>query len=277
MKSSGLVYVLILNYNSYCMTYKLVSSFKTNASKFKDIDLRFVVVDNDSSNQQCKQKLINILDDNDTIILLDQNNGYAIGNNIGLKYIYKSNGDYVLIMNPDICISEFNVISDLLNCIKEDNVLAAGPRINSVSPYYDRLSVFDYILPFVSVFKRSSRGCLRGTYDVYKLYGCFMMLDLNKFVDIGMFDDKTFLYFEEDIVAEKARNRGYIMRYLGNTSVIHNTSGVVDSEISIRKYYWMYKSCSYYLKKYRRFPFSKILSLNYSLYRFLADNLFAVK
>ena len=84
--------IVVLNYNDAIETIDFVEKIST----FNAVDI-ICVVDNCSTDDSVKQlkKLKNI-----ELIALDTNEGYAAGNNAGLKYLYEQECDNYIISNP---------------------------------------------------------------------------------------------------------------------------------------------------------------------------------
>ena len=82
--------IVVLNYNDAIETIDFVEKIST----FNAVDI-ICVVDNCSTDDSVKQlkKLKNI-----ELIALDTNEGYAAGNNAGLKYLYEQECDNYLIL-----------------------------------------------------------------------------------------------------------------------------------------------------------------------------------
>lgn len=76
------------------------------------------MVDNCSTDDSVKQlkKLKNI-----ELIALDTNEGYAAGNNAGLKYLYEQECDNYIISNPDIIIDKRNLMDFIAHMNADTN------------------------------------------------------------------------------------------------------------------------------------------------------------
>ena len=87
--------IVILNYNSYDFTCNLVRKCLT----IKKID-KIVIVDN-YSNDNFEDFCQTVEQDKIKYFKNISNSGYAIGNNIGLKYLVEEGYDIGFIANPD--------------------------------------------------------------------------------------------------------------------------------------------------------------------------------
>ncbi len=206
------------------------------------------------------------------LLLLDQNYGYSKGNNFGLKLAFRLGYKYAVISNNDV-ILEIPVVDQLLQCIEmSENAAVIGPKIlgihNEQQGPYERLTLYHYF--FYPVFfplswpvdkirrvvmhgeYSETKGCGRIKYP-YRVMGSFMLVDLEVMEKMGWFDENTFLYAEEPILAEKLLKHGYRMAYTDSVYVRHmhgsSTSKMkrkVTTSIAL-------ESELYYLKKYRNY------------------------
>ncbi|MGM9951992.1 MAG: glycosyltransferase [Intestinibaculum porci] len=256
------VLVIILNYKTYKMTIDVIKQLKRISYRNFDI----LVVDNYSPNESGK-----VLDEMSTqlgykFIQSGSNKGYAAGNNIGLKYSVKHNYDYSLILNNDIVLEDLNILKKLVDAAEGDKMIGCvGPRIFSpdqteIAPYINRPSfnslTFGYIKDYKERQKYKGKTC-----DVYRVYGCCMLLKNIWIKEVNYLDESTFLYYEELILGEKFHCIHVKTRYISNASVIH-LGGASTSKASLmdkmKNIGILNKSLMIYLKKYRGFNYLKI-------------------
>jgi len=216
-------------------------------------DLRFIVVDNGSTNEH-RNMLIDFANTNNwltvaeaefqdcclktnqhILLLLDNNYGYAKGNNFGLKLARKLGYKYALVSNNDVVI-EKPVLSVLMSAFNElENVAVVGPRVYDPNrkrqgPYSKPNLYQNFFYPvFIPVLwpikkliiKIISRIRDGKTRYCYSLIGCFLLMDLDVIEKVGWFDENTFLYAEEIILAEKLEKVGYKMAYVDSVYIKH--------------------------------------------------------
>lgn len=91
--------IIILNYNSWKESIQEADlCHKLLGIEYKDI----IIIDNASSNESYKM-LSRVQKDKKFILLLsDSNQGYATGNNIGMKYAFEHNYKFGWILNNDL-------------------------------------------------------------------------------------------------------------------------------------------------------------------------------
>ena len=94
----------------------------------------------------------------------------------------------------------------------------------------------------------------------YKVMGSFMFMKSEIFFKCGMMDKSTFLYFEENILAERLKRIGKGVYYYPGVEVVHAHSQTIGKYTSFkRQRNYMFKSGAYYFKTYRNTSSALIL------------------
>ena len=262
MSTINEVAVVILNYKSWRDTLNEIDM----CHKEIGIDYENIIVVDNASPNESKEELKKNSQLGYRFIYSTENNGYASGNNIGLKYAFNNGYKYALILNNDILFNDKEFLKKLLEVVDKDNKLAVvNPDVYSPSGYLfnrdaKRPNLFDYT---VGMYLYKKRG--RNIQDidkygyVYRPQGCCMLVDLNKLNQVDYLDDSTFLYYEEVILAERLLNKGFRCACCTDTSIIHNHSTTVKSSFELNEIIKIKnKSFSYYLKEYRHYSNLKI-------------------
>ena len=259
--------MIILNYNDYETT----SNYLKKINNYPSID-KIIVVDNNSSDGAF-DKLKSFKNEKIDIIKTDNNNGYAYGNNYGIKYINeKYNVDYIIISNPDICVTDKAISRLAKDLDNNDEIALVAPIISQLGEKIRgwRLpTIKDEILSNINFYHRKVEKNLRYPDDKYTgnltkvdvVSGCFFMIRNNVLKMIGNFDEGTFLYYEENIMGQKLKNIEKKTFIDNEVTVIHNLSVSVNKSFnSIKKYKILKQSQKYYVKYYLK-PnfFGKIL------------------
>ncbi len=256
--------IIVLNYNDYNNTKKYVEAIK----EYNIID-KIVVVDNNSSDGNT-ENLKKINDDKIDVIFAAQNGGYAYGNNFGLKYLdekYPNKYEYVIISNPDVSVEE-NSIKECINLLsKNENVAIVAPRMKYINGT-SRRSCWkrrDFLVDianstriteilFYPLFKKgkySKNDFNTKVLKVHAIAGSFFVVKHDIFKQIGYFDENTFLFFEEDIIADKIKEAGYDICSLNYISFIHYDSQCIGKLMSaFKKVDILFDSKKYYHKTY---------------------------
>jgi hypothetical protein len=283
--------IIILNYNDFQNTIQLVNNIKG----YKNID-EIVVVDNCSTDDS----YIRLNEENDKtwkLIKANRNLGYANGNNIGIRYLVdECNIDIVGISNPDVIFSE-KFIDEIKTGFLENpeySILTGVQYAKDQKIFFNafwKIKTLDSIL-------RSMLNCLFLCSKVLRVYRYFkhnfnknadvdenlsypeQMLKVNDkifsvdavcgalffaqaadFKDVGYFDNGTFLFFEEDILAFKLQKKQKKTGIIPSAKFIHFGSETIKKNATpFRKRRMFMKSQLYYVTRYlTKNPIIKIL------------------
>lgn len=250
------VLIIILNYKTYELTIDLIKQLKN--IHYNNFDC--MVIDNNSPNQskdilkEYSKKLNYIFYAN------SDNKGYAVGNNIGLKYATKNNYKYSWILNSDVRLEDLNVLSHMIRIAEYDETLGAvGPQIWSMdglimSPYVKRPSLWDMTLGifFDKKYRERNKSISQ---QVYRLYGCCMLLKNSVMEKINYLDEDTFLYGEESILSERMIKVNAHCYYDAEVHVVHLESASLKLSANKKKTQILEstRSRDIYLKKYRNY------------------------
>lgn len=217
------------------------------------------------------------------LISQSQNLGYARGNNLGAKFLAEHfpEIDYFLFSNNDIEIVDPDVVDRLCTVFDRPGVGAAAPHVDGPfgrqGPGWKRKSIWEETL--IRLFYPVTWPLLRRIQNernqpassgfCYSTVGCFLLVSRKAFAACGGFDPATFLYAEEDILAERLLKCGYRYYYLEERRVIHRTGGVTMRFLTRSKSARLrLESQIYYYRTYRNAS-----SIELVLYRF-ANRLF---
>lgn len=226
--------IVVLNYNDAIETVKFVNDINSY-----DIVDEIVVVDNNSNDNSLIElkKLSNV-----KLIALNDNRGYAVGNNAGLKYLYEQNYDNYIIANPDIIIDKCSLVDFIayMNTskyhifgpvVKEHDLINRGWKQRTINyDIYDNYPIINRLLKKrISYPKRHYTGVYTS---VDCISGCFFGIKKELIDKIGFLDEGTFLYYEEDILCFKARQAGFKVCVLNNVEIVHNHAVTIDKNIN---------------------------------------------
>ena len=164
-----------------------------------------------------------------------ENNGYGAGNNIAINHAIESdNSIYHLVLNPDIYF-ENGVIEELIKYMDSTkDVGLVMPKVfypNGEIQYLCKLIptpidiLFRWALPASKFKERDNRFKLAFTnYDqpmnVPYLSGCFMLFRIKALKDIGLFDERFFMHFE-DLDISRRIHKKYRTMFYPNVCIVH--------------------------------------------------------
>lgn len=231
--------LIVLNYNDYETTIQFVEHVipYTNLHKI-------IIVDNASTDNSL-QMLLQIHSNKVEVIKTNLNNGYASGNNFGAFYaIEKYAPEYLFISNPDVEFSEETLDTLLSEAIKVSKLGAMTCKMKCTSgiympiawklPNYRKCLLENFILLKKLIGDRneySKKHYFEQISEVEVIPGSFFMMPAKVFREIRGFDEDTFLYYEENILAFRIQERGYKNYILSNREYIHRHSISINKNI----------------------------------------------
>lgn len=198
------------------------------------------------------------------LIWSQENLGYAKGNNLGVNFLERiGNFAYYLFSNDDIEIRQSNILDYLAHKLSENNEMGCiGPRILGLdkcdqSPHDRYVSPYRTIgwnlFPFLRKKKNiniPTTSLRLNAHYTYWVCGAFMMVKAEAFKKAGMFDNVTFLYFEEVILAERLASVGYKVYFDPAVEVLHYEGGS-SGTFSKQKRRLLLNSQILYYRKYK--------------------------
>jgi GT2 family glycosyltransferase len=213
--------------------------YKTDPSELKKVfqcfcnsnnDFQLFLIDNSPDD-----RLRNIISDERVSYQFQGKNlGYGSGHNLALRKVLDSS-EFHLVLNSDISFGP-EVLSALIGYMKEHNdVGLMMPKVlypNGEVQYVCKLIptpldlIFRRFLPVSLIRKREEKFQLvLSGYDkimeVPYLSGCFMLLRTSVLEEIGLFDERFFLY-PEDLDLTRRINRKYRTIFYPEVSITHS-------------------------------------------------------
>ena len=261
------VLAVCVNWNGRAVLPETLASLKENDYPLLDV----VVVDNASTDGSLEGLPPSI-----RILALDKNLGYGGALNAAIRSVLSSPReqggsmatkplpaaerqrstayDYFLLLNNDIVLDP-RCVSQLVQFSEEKGPAISGPKVLR----YDKPEYLDAAwghLNWGHVLARyRGKGALDGPRwsqprRVNLLIGCALMVHRRIFEDVGLFDEKFFLYHEEVDFLHRSAQRGYPVYYCPFTQVRHRGAYALRSQ-PLQKVFWTRKNTVYFLKKHR--------------------------
>ena len=204
-----------------------------------------------------------------------ENKGYAHGNNYGIR---KAKGEYILILNPDIYVKQ-TAIEKLVEFIdSNDKIGMVGPKLlNADGSYQNSCTRYpDWHLPF---YRRTSLGKTakgkawlsnylyldynhKKSKEVEALFGACWLIRRKAIDEVGLLDERYFLYFEDLDWCRQFRNKGWQVWYYPLSEIIHfhhrdsaDKKGIAGTMTKLGRVHLI--SWFKYLWKWRKLPKQK--------------------
>ena len=249
----------LLHYNNIEVTKEAVSCLKKlNNSNYIEI----VIVDNCSPNKSgemlreiyCREKNIHV-------IINKENSGFAKGNNIAYLHAKKMGCDTIVVMNSDVFIRDVDFCEKLKEIVEKERCEIVAPKIltpwRNQNPFrterlktrkvlamllYNIFLNIVYRIPVINLWlaraldkkkKRESNKNISENLNIWAPHGSCVIYTHNwvSKEDIA-FLPVTFMYFEEDILAEYIFQKNYVILYKDTLVVHHMEDASVDSTTS---------------------------------------------
>jgi N-acetylglucosaminyl-diphospho-decaprenol L-rhamnosyltransferase len=223
------VQAVVLNYKTPNVAIQCVESLL----KQTGIDLQIVIVDNNSCDGSGELFLRRFQHNrNVSFVQSYTNGGYAAGNNLGLMTGASTN--YYAVVNSDVVLLDDNSLFGLIQVMEQHaKAIIGSPRVESnctgIQGPYLPVSYVGYIINriFPFFFRTTDTQAQQSSHELYvhRGIGAFFVAKAQCFKDVGFFDPKTFLEFEEEILV--TRLKGYfksdkIWLYVPYLKVTHN-------------------------------------------------------
>ena len=254
--------VLVVNYNSWRVCVDAIRSLAEHAphdASGATLPYEVIVVDNASPRRDAaaESELRELLDSVDgRLIMHDENGGYGKGVNLAYRH---ATGDAVLVCNPDLVFLP-ECIDRLLRYLEaHDDVGAVAPEgywdaalegrlpPNILPTMGDLLAVFAASLS-PRLMRRYSARRTRAALPVWTatdhvellmLSGCCFLMRRSTIDQVGLFDERFPLYYEDTDLSVRLKKAGYRIVQVRGARLVHlyNQSGQTEKELALARYY----------------------------------------
>lgn len=215
-----MVIAIVLNWNGKEVTAACLRSLL--ASDYPH--LRVVVVDNGSTDGSADY----LSSEFPTVTLLRNrtNLGFTGGNNRGIRYALAEGPDHILLLNNDTVVDR-ECVSHLVR------VAEGNPRHGASNPkiyYFNPPNRLWYAGGAFSLWKGVSEHWGRKTVDegqydhlrkVTFVTGCALFIRASVLREVGLLDERLFIYSEDTDLSVRIRKAGYQLAYVPRARVWH--------------------------------------------------------
>jgi len=257
------VTIIIITFNSEKYILKCLEETINNTPK----NWKLTIVDNNSSDDTCKT-IISKYRDNLRVKLhiSSSNQGFAKAVNIGIRKSQKSN--YYLLLNPDVVPNKSSFLPLVKCCEKMKAGICGGltmTEFGEESGCYFRLpSLFVGIFAFTNFRKLDIRdkwhkyfyykdikaSDIKGCFDIDVVTGEYMLIKSETIKKIGLFDERFFMYLEDDDYCKRAKDNKIKIVHCDNSYVLHYSGRSSQNKDGIRHSSWMVSRKKYFLKHF---------------------------
>lgn len=251
---------VVLNWNRKDDTLSCLHSLRRQL----DVKVEMILVDNGSSDDSVfavRNKCPYV-----TVIENGENLGYAGGNNVGISYALAKGFEYIMVLNNDTILAP-QCTSHLLQDLQlYSDTAAVAPK----SLYFEAPDVIYFAGGRISRDGRTHH-IGGGSYDAPKynlpcdtewLTGCAILFRSKSLQELGLFEPKYYVLFEDADWSLRARRRGYRLRVVPEATLWHKVSPSFGKTWSpLYRYYYTRNS---FLWIERNFPLQEKPRLYYS-------------
>ncbi len=246
MTKHPLVYVITLNWNRCADTVVCLASLGDLTYPNKCL----LLVDN-SSEDDTVDVVARTFPEVE-IIVNNQNLGFGAGFNVGMRHAFDQGADYAFIINNDTTIDE-NALTEMMTLV-EDDVGIIAPKIYYASEPNRIWSIGALRHPLTIEMTGDARdeidnGRWATVLERDYLVGCALLISRRLYDEVGLFDERFFMYYEDSDLSLRARQAGFRLLLSPNSHVLHKVSVSSGGKSSPFERYWMaYSSVQFFRK-----------------------------
>ncbi len=258
--------VVIINYKTPDLISGALESLETEINHETD---KVVVVDNFSDDGSV-EKISQMIIENEwsgwaSLISSPVNGGFSAGNNLGIK---SRSADYYLLLNSDAYVSEGAIQTMIAKMDAHPDAGIIGPAIiwedggiqtscfNNATPLGEMVSTANTgpITKLLRLFGAKEIAVQNAADNMRPQWISFacVMIRQEVFEQVGLMDEKYFMYYEDNDYCRMTRKKGWDICYAAGAKVIHLNKGYSNKRLS-RLPDYVYRSRSrYFIKFYGR-------------------------
>ena len=261
--------IIIVNWNVKDLLKECLGSIFTFAPS---TSFEIFVVDNASSDSSAE--MVSVDFPNVTLITNTENRGFAYACNQAIR---QSTGEYVLLLNPDCHLTEGTIDKTLHFLDSHPKAGIAGCHIinpdgstqQSVRRFPTILSQLlmmfkiHHVLPNLPVFKKyfAADFDYSQTQEIDQPLGAAFFMRKKCLDEIGLLDERFFIWFEEVDLCKRAKDAGWEVWYDAESTVVHHGGQSFKQRNVLQKQINSFTSCAQYLWKH--FKWRSIIAVGF--------------
>jgi len=241
--------VCVVNYHSDKQLRNFLESF---VDYRPDCLHELIVVNNGSMNPDFKRNLKQEFGDMLTVISPQKNIGFGAAQN---RAVRKARGEYVFLANPDLEFDE-GALKDLIEFAESlEDFGVIGPRLRQLDgeiqqscrrfPKFSDLVIKR--LGLSKLFRRKMAKYLMKDIGLEKesqvdwLVGAAMLMKKDRFLEMGGFDERFFLFFEDTDLCRRLNESGYDVWYQPEVTLTHSEKRLSERGFwPFKKVFWVH-------------------------------------
>lgn len=223
--------ILSIIYIYYNTPKEIADSISSLRTAVKNVSFEILIVDNASP-----KRLPQIIMQNKKIAFLQNVKNLGFGKAVN-QAVKKAKGQYLLVINPDTLCTKNSIFTMVERMKKDKKIGVLGPQlqkqngeilhsIGSVPKLPDSLFVFSFLnklFPNNPYSKKywASNVDRNAEQETETVGGACMLFKKDVFLQVGGFDERFFMYFEEIDICLRIKDAGYKILYFPKSVVIH--------------------------------------------------------
>lgn len=241
------IHIQIVDYKTKSYLLDCLASVTDDLKSF-DGEYSITILDN-ASGDNLSDILGLFSESNIRVLKSGKNLGFGGGHNF---LAAQENARYLLLLNPDTKVVEANTITRLLHQIETFDAQVLGPRLiteQKTTQWWDHGELHGF-WAWIGLNSGNSYWCeQKKVTEVAWVSGAVFLIEKKWFDNLGGFDERFFLYKEEEELCWRLREKGGKVIYDPTITVFHHGGAVA------KKSEYMQKSVDYFLDKHFRYRF----------------------
>jgi GT2 family glycosyltransferase len=242
--------VIVLTWNGKDLTLQCLESLSR-----LDYDRADIVVVDNASTDGTAEAIRTDYGERVTLIVNEENLGFAGGNNIGIRHALDKGSDYVLLLNNDTVVDP-RLLDSLVEVIsRSPDIGIVGPKIYFASPsnkiWFAGGEVFLWrgLARHIGI-RQVDEGQFDSIRAVDYISGCALLARSEVFEKVGFLDESYQTYFEDTDFCMRAKRHNYRILYVPDGKVWHMISSSAGGQLGRRKIVRKLKSSFRFFRHY---------------------------
>jgi GT2 family glycosyltransferase len=249
MKQSSAVLVVILNWRQPALTIECVQTLQR--SDYRPLDI--LVIDNGSEDDSVDQLRAALPEM--PLLPLTENMGFARGCNIGLRWADKHHYTKVLLLNNDAFAAP-DMVSELMKEMRDDIALLSPKIFYDHQPdkiWFAGGTMHPQLLELRNRGKnKKDQPRWQETRDVDYLLGTALLVNMGAVREVGFFDERYFMYYEDLDWSLRLRQAGLRLRVVPAAHLFHRVSVSTGGQGSPMQLFYQARSSVLFFYKFAR-------------------------
>lgn len=242
-----IIHIVTVLYNSALVLDRFVASLEAQTH----VHWRLIAVDN-ASRDGCADRLAGLGDPRIVVLRNATNTGFARATNRGLRWALDEGGEFFVLMNNDVEFAP-DFLGDLLAARTKLDAQAITPRIaylRSPDKAWYAGGHFDSSWIFKSVHEESDPTDSPDVRTVEFASGCCLGLTRAVLEQVGLLDERFFVYWEDTDYCLRLHAAGIPIQYLRRLTLLHDSSALAGGHNSPTFISLFYRGYMQILMKY---------------------------